>query len=414
MKKPLIIIGALVLVGAIIFASVRGGGSKGEPVYTEPVTARNIQAIVTAPGEIDPKVSVNISAHIVGKIEKIYFAEGDTVHKGQRLVDLEKTAYQAAYLRSGAAVTSSRIEVARAKTAVSTAETAYHRAVNLKQQGIQAQDLFDQARQANDNAVAAYDSARQGVAQAEAMLQQAQTDLDHTTILSPIDGKAVQLNAHEGEVVITGTMNNPGSVIAVIADLSEILVEAQVGETEITGIRLNQPAKVHVDAIPDKEYAGHVAEIGSSAALKQGVGAGMRYFKVKVQVDNPDDRLRPGMTSQVSIVTTSAGSALSVPIQAVVERVPPSLAKSPTGTDDEDDKAPKLKYVFVVKDGKVKMTEVKTGVSDATHVVLTSGVAANVKVVTGPFRTLKKLKDGDSVEVSKEESKTPQNGTASK
>jgi HlyD family secretion protein len=305
MKKPLIIVGALILVGAIIFASVRGGGSKGEPVYVEPVTARNIQAIVTAPGEIDPKVSVNISAHIVGKIEKIYFVEGDTVHKNQRLVDLEKTAYQAAYLRSMAAVSSSRIEVVRAKTAVATAETAYRRAMNLKQQGIQAQDLFDQARQTYDNAVAGYDSAKQGVAQAEALLQQAQTDLDHTTILSPIDGKAVQLNAHEGEVVITGTMNNPGSVIAVIADLSEILVEAQVGETEITGIRVNQPAKVHVDAIPDKEYDGHVAEIGSSAALKQGTAAGMRYFKVKVQVDNPDDRLRPGMTSQVSIVTTS-------------------------------------------------------------------------------------------------------------
>ena len=336
------------------------------------------------------------------------------MRKGQRLVDLEKTAYQAAYLRAAAAVSGSRIEVARAKTAVATAETAYKRAVNMKQQGIQAQELFDQARQSNDNAVAAYDSAKQGVAQAEALLQQAQTDLDHTTILSPIDGKAVELNAHEGEVVITGTMNNPGSVIAVIADLSEILVEAEVGETEITGIRVNEPAKVHVDAIPEKEYAGHVAEIGSSAALKQGVGAGMRYFKVKVQIDNTDDRLRPGMTSQVSIVTTTAGSALSVPIQSVVERVPPSLAKSKTGTEDEDENAPKLKYVFLVKDGKVKMTEVKTGVSDATHVALVSGVTAKDKVVTGPFRTLKKLKDGDSVEVTKEESKTPQNGTASK
>jgi HlyD family secretion protein len=414
MKKTLIIIAAVVLVGAIIFASVRGGGSKGEPVYVEPVTARNISAIVTAPGEIDPKVSVNISAHIVGKIEKIYFVEGDRVRKGQRLVDLEKTAYQAAYLRSTAAVSNSKIEVARAKTAVSTAETAYKRAVSLKQQGIQAQELFDQSRQAHDNAVAAYDSARQGVAQAEALLQQAQTDLDHTTILSPIDGKAVQLNAHEGEVVITGTMNNPGSVIAVIADLSEILVEAQVGETEITGIRVNQPSKVHVDAIPDKEYTGHVAEIGSSAALKQGAGAGMRYFKVKVQIDNTDERLRPGMTSQVAIVTTTSGSAPSVPIQSVVERVPPSLAKSKTGTDDEDENAPKLKYVFIVKDSKVKMTEVKTGVSDSTHVALVSGVPVNASVVTGPFRTLKKLKDGDSVEVTKEESKTPQNGTASK
>src|ERR1700704_1906496 len=170
MKKTLIIGGAIVLVALIIFASVRGGGSKGESVYVEPVVQRNIQAIVTAPGEIDPKVKVNISAHIVGKIEKIYFVEGDSVRKGQRLVDLEKTAYQAAYLRAAAAVANSKIEVARAKTAVATAETAYKRAVNMKQQGIQAQDLFDQARQLNDNAVAAYDSAKQGVAQAEAIL----------------------------------------------------------------------------------------------------------------------------------------------------------------------------------------------------------------------------------------------------
>ncbi len=414
MKKPLIIIGAVVLVGAIIFASVRGGGSKGEPVYVEPVTARNIQAIVTAPGEVDPKVKVNISAYIIGKIEKLYFKEGDPVAKGERLVDLERTAYQAAYSRASAALSNSRIEVARAKTNVSTTELAYKRAVNLKQQGIQAQELFDQARQSHDNAVAAYDSANQGVAQAQALLRQAQNDLDHTTILSPMNGRAVQLNAHEGEVVIPGTMNNPGSVIAVIADLSEILVEADVGETEITGIRLNEPSKVHVDAIPDKEYEGHVAEIGSSAALKAGTGAGMRYFKVKVQFDNPDDRLRPGMTAQVSIITTTSGSALSVPIQSVVERVPPALAKSKTGTDDEDENAPKSKYVFVVKDGKVKMTEVKTGVSDTTHVALLSGVTKNDQIVTGPFRTLKKLKDGDSVEVAKDESKTPQNGTASK
>jgi HlyD family secretion protein len=414
MKKTLIIVGAIVLIAVIIIASVKGGGSKGENVYVEPVTQRNIQAIVTAPGEVNPKVKVNISAYIIAKIDKLYFKEGDAVTKGQRLVDLERTAYKAAYARAAAAVANSRIEVARAKTNMATTELAYKRAVNLKQQGIQAQELFDQARQSHDNAVAAYDSANQAVAQAQAVLQQAQNDLDHTTILSPITGRAVQLNAHEGEVVIPGTMNNPGSVIAVIADLSEILVEADVGETEITGIRFNEPSKVHVDAIPDKEYEGHVAEIGSSAALKQGVGAGMRYFKVKVQFDNPDDRLRPGMTAQVSIITTTSGSALSVPIQSVVERVPPALAKSKTGTDDEDENAPKSKYVFVVKDGKVKMTEVKTGVSDTTHVALVSGVSKNDQVVTGPFRTLKKLKDGDSVEVAREESKTPQNGTASK
>ena len=400
-KKILIAAGAFVLIAVIVLASIKGGGTKGEKVYVEPVKPRNIQAVVTAPGEVDPKVKVNISAHIVGKIERLYFQEGDMVRKGQKLVELEKFAYQAQYDRARAALSNSNIEVTRAKAAMATADSAYKRAVNLERQGIQAQELFDRSRQDYQNAQAAYGSAEEGVRQAQALLQQARTDLDRTTIVSPIDGKAVELNAHEGEVVVTGTMNNAASVIAVIADLSEILVEAEVAETEVTGIKVGQKAKVHVDAVQDKEYDGHVVEIGSSAAVRQTGGTGLRYFKVKVQFDNPDERLRPGMTSQVSITTTTAPSALSVPIQSVVERT----SKKPP-SDDEDENAPKHKYVFVVKDGKAVMSEVKTGVSDATHVSVDSGLKATDQVVTGPFRILKKLKDGDKVEVTKEEKKT--------
>ena len=405
-KKILIVAAAVVLIAVIVIASVKSGGTKGEKVYVEPVKPRKILAIVTAPGEIDPKVKVNISAHIVGKIERLYFIEGQRVKKGQKLVDLEKFAYQAQYDRARAEVANRRIEVTRAKAALSTAEAAYKRAVNLERQGIQAQELFDRARQEYQNAQAGYASAQEGVAQAEAMLQQTRTDLERTTIVSPIDGKVVQLNAHEGEVVVTGTMNNAASVIAVIADLSEILVEAEVGETEVTGIQVDQKAKVHVDAVADKEYDGHVAEIGSSAAVRQTSGTGLRYFKVKVAIDNPDDRLRPGMTSQVSIITSTAADAPSVPIQSVVERVPPSLSKSKSGDEEEeDDNTPKRKYVFIVKDGKASMSEVKTGVSDATHVAITSGVKAGDQIVTGPFRTLKKLKNDTKVEVTKEEKK---------
>lgn len=404
-KKILIIAGAILVIAVIVIASVKGGGTKGEKVYVEQVKPRDIAAIVTAPGEIDPKVKVNISAHIVGKIERLYFKEGDMVRKGQKLVDLEKFAYQAQYDRARAEVANRRIEVVRARAAMATAEAAYKRALNLERQGIQAQELFDRTRQEQQNANAGYQSAQEGVRQAEALSQQARTDLDRTTIVSPIDGKAVQLNAHEGEVVVTGTMNNAASVIAVIADLSEILVEAEVGETEVTGIGLNQKAKVHVDAVPNKEYAGHVAEIGSSAAVRQTGGTGLRYFKVKVAIDDPDDRLKPGMTSQVSIITTTAPSTLSVPIQSVVERVPPSLSKK-KGDEEEDDSLPKRKYVFLVKDGKARMSEITTGVSDATHVAIASGIKPTDQVVTGPFRILKKLKDGDSVEISKEEKKT--------
>ena len=327
MKRALIIAGAVIILGIIVFASVRASGPKAEKVFAQPVRPRKIEAVVTAPGEVDPKVKVNIDAHIVGKIEHLNFQEGDTVRKGQKLVELERYAYEAQRDRARAAVSSSRIEVTRAKVALDTAQLAYNRAVKMKQQGIQAQELFDNAQLALENARAASQSAAEGVRQAEAMLQQADTDLSHTTIVSPIDGKVVQLNAHEGEVVVTGTMNNPASVIAVIADLSEILVESDVNETDVVSLRLGMPAKIHIDAIPDKEYAGHVAEIGSSAAARQSAGAGIRYFKVKAAIDNPDGRLRPGMTSQVSIITSTAANTPALPIQSVVERVPPSNSK---------------------------------------------------------------------------------------
>jgi len=405
-KRTLLIAGAIVLIAIIIFASVRAGGTKAEKVYAESVKTRKIEAVVTAPGEVNPKVKVNIDAHIVGKIEHIYFKEGDTVRRGQKLVVLEPTNYLAELGRARAELANRKIEVQRAQVGKQTADLAYKRAINMRQQGIQAQELFDKAQLDLENARAAYGSSQEGVNQAQAILQQAETNLSHTTIVSPIDGKAVQLNAHEGEVVVTGTMNNPASVIAIIADLSEILVESDVNETDVVSLRLGMPAKIKVDAIPDKEYAGHVAEIGSSAAARQSAGAGIRYFKVKVAIDNPDDRLRPGMTSQVSIITSTAANTPAVPIQSVVERVPPSQSKKKGDEAEEDENLPKKKYVFVISGGKVKMTVVTTGISDATHVAILSGAKTGNQVVTGPFRVLKKLKDGDAVEVTKEETKS--------
>jgi HlyD family secretion protein len=404
MKRWLLIGGAAIVVAAIIIASVRSSGPKGEKVYTEKAAAKTIESVVTAPGQIDPKVKVNISAHIVGKIEKLYFKEGDAVRRGQKLVELEKRVYIAQRDGLRAELASRRVEVQRARAALRTAEAAYQRAQNLSKQGIQAQELFDQAHLAYDNANAALLAAGQGVNQAAAGLRQADEDLSRTTIVSPLDGKVVQLDAREGEVVVTGTMNNPGSVIAVIADLSQILAEAEVGETEVVSIRENQQARIKVDAVVDLEYTGHVVEIGSSAAVRQGAGAGIRYFKVKTAIDNADERLRPGMSAQVSIVTSRAQNVVTVPIQSVVERLPGQKA-----TAAQDDDKPKKKYVFMVvnggKDGKAKQVEVTTGISDATHVAILSGVKVGDAVVTGPFRTLKKLNDGEAVQVTREEKK---------
>jgi HlyD family secretion protein len=401
MKRGVIAAAIVVLIALIVFFSVRGKGGSGEKVYAEAATPRKIESVVTAPGEVNPKFKVNISAHVIGKIDHLDFNEGDSVRRGQKLLELERLSYVAQRDRMRAELQNRRIEVIRAKAALDTAQLAYNRTMKLRQEGIQAQELYDKARLDLDNARAGYDSARQGVEQGNASLVQAENDLSYTTITSPTDGKVVQLNAREGEVVIPGTMNNPGSVIAVIADMSQILVEAEVGETEVVGIHMGLAAKVHVDAVPEKEYAGHVSEIGASAAVHAGAGSGIRYFKVKVAIDNPDERLRPGMSAQVSIVTETAGNALSVPIQSVVDRVPGAKSED----ENADESVPKKKYVFVVQNGKVKMTEVTPGISDATHVAV-SGIRQGDLVVTGPFRLLKKLKDGDSVEVTKEEKKT--------
>jgi HlyD family secretion protein len=186
----------------------------------------------------------------------------------------------------------------------------------------------------------------------------------------------------------------------VIADLSEILVEAEVGEGEVVSVKNGQPAKIKVDAVMDKEYHGHVVEIGSSASQRAGASA-VRFFNVKIAIDDADERLRPGMTAQVSIVTNSAPDAVIVPIQSVVERVPGAK-----GDESGDDDKPKKKYVFLSKNGKAKQVEVTTGISDATQVQILTGVAKGDPVISGPFRTLKSLKDGADIEVTKEEKKT--------
>jgi HlyD family secretion protein len=403
-KRPILIGLAVVAIGVIVFFSIRSSNGDAQKVYAESAKGRTIQAVVTAPGEIDPKLKVNISAYVIGKIEKLYFDEGDRVKKGQKLVELERPAYVAQRDRMRSQLANQRIEVQRSKSALATAELTYKRAQNMQQQGIQAQELFDKARLDYQNAQAAFASAQEGIHQAQAGLVQAENDLSHTTIESPIDGKVVQLNAREGEVVITGTMNNPGSVIAIIADLSDILVKAEVGETDVVGIRGGQAASIRVDAIPEKEYKGHVVEIGSSANVRQSAGSGVRYFTVKASIDNADDRLRPGMTSQVSIVTSTVANTVAVPIQSVVERVPNAKKGE---EDSSDENLPKKKYVFVVKDSKVRMVEVRTGISDAIHVALLSGIKIGDMVVTGPFRTLKKLSNGEAVEISKEEKQKP-------
>jgi HlyD family secretion protein len=392
LKKFIIGLLIVVVLGGIVFASIRSrGGDKGEKVYAAAVERRELAQVVKATGELQPRIQVNISAHVIGKIDKLYIQEGDLIKKGQPFLRLEQQAFTAQRDQWTAQLHSSETAVQQAQVSLADARVKLARAQKLKGEGITTQQDLEGSQLAETSARLQLDSAREAVRQTRANLDKAQDDLTKTTIYSPLDGRVIALNAKEGEVVVSGTMNNPGSVIGTIADMAEITAEVDVDETEIVNVRVGQEAVLRVDALPGKEYKGKVVEVGSSGYNRTNQ-PDVTFFKVKILLDHPDDNLRARMSVRAEVLTASHPNTLTVPIQAVVERDAAAGAKGP--------KAKEKKVVFVVEAGKARQRPVGTGLSDETRVELTSGVKPGDQVVTGPYRTLRDLKDGDAVQVS--------------
>ncbi len=395
MKKILIGVVVALVLAAIVFGSIRGAGKdKGATVYTEAVAKRELSQIVKASGELEPRVKVNISAHVIGKIDKLWVQEGDWINKGQPFLRLEQQAFIAQRDQWAAQLRSAQTAVQQAQVSLANARVKLERARKLSEEGIATREQLEAAQLAEASARLQLDSARELVQQTQANLTNAQDALTKTTIYAPLTGRVIVLNAKEGEVVVSGTMNNPASVIGTIADMSEILATVDVDETEIVNIKLGQSAVLKVDAVPGKEYHGKVVEVGSSG-FSRPAQPDVTFFKVKVLLSDPDPDLRASMSVRAEVHTAAHPESLVVPIQAVVEREPPAAGKA-GGAKPEP-----IKVVFVIEGGKAHQRTVTTGISDETHVELASGVKAGEAVVTGPYRMLKDLKDGDAVVVSK-------------
>lgn len=389
MKRFLIGAALVLVLGAIVTWSVVGGKKeKGPRVYLESVEVRDISRIVKATGEIDPRVKVNLSAHVVGKIEQLYVKEGQTIEAGDPFLTLEKEAFVAARDRSAAELEIARSRVRQAEINVADADIKLRRARRLVEEQIASAIDLETAELNYQSQQLGVEQARETVIQAKAALDKAADDLYKTTIYAPLTGRVTALNAEEGEVVVSGTMNNPGSVIGTISDLSEILAEVDVDETEVAFLELGQEAELTVDALTGRTFTGHVVEIGSSG-FQRPTNPDVTYFMAKILLEAPDDALRPGMSTRVEVTTAVAQGALVVPVQCVVER-PPLAA-------DKD--AEEIEVVFVVADSEAEQRTVETGLSDITHVQLISGVEAGETVVTGPYRSLKDLEHEDAVRV---------------
>jgi HlyD family secretion protein len=401
-----ILIGALILLvlGAIVVASLRSGkGEKGTKVYAEPVERRDLAQVVKASGQLEPRVKVNISAHVIGKIEKLFVEEGVRIERGQPFLQLEREAFLAQRDQWAAQLRSAQTAVRQAEVSLADARHKLQRAQRLQTEGIFSSEQLEAAQLAETSAELRLQEARETVSQMQANLIKAQDDLSKTTIFAPLTGRVIVLNAEEGEVVVSGTMNNPASVIGTIADMSEILATVDVDETEIVKVKLGQEAVLEVDALPGKEYHGRVVEVGSSG-FNRPSQPDVTFFKVKILFNDPDDDLRADMSVRAEIETAEHGDTLVAPIQAVVERNPveeqgEKIASTNAPRADRGEEG-EVKVVFVIENGKAVQRRVETGLSDETHVELTSGVKAGEQVVTGPYRALRDLENGDAVTVS--------------
>jgi HlyD family secretion protein len=404
MKK--VLIGAVVLLalGAIVFASLRGSrGERGERVYAEPAARRDITQVVKASGDVQARVSVDLSAHVVAKIERLYVEEGDAVAAGQPFAELEKEAFQSAVDSAAAQLGQTRTGVRQAEVDLADAEVRLARARRLAAEGIVPEEELDAARLRRESAELSLAEARDRVASAQANLQKARDDLGKTTIYSPIAGRVVDLNAEEGEVVVSGMMNNPATKIATVADLGELLAELDVDENEIVHVELGQRVEVTVDAVGDRTFHGRVVEVGSSGYTRPGQGD-VRFFRVKALLEDADPRLRPGMSLRAEIAVAAHEGALVVPIQAVTERDPEEAeaeeAPAPVAARAEEEP---VQVVFVVEEGVARRREVETGLSTVTDVEVLSGLTEGEMAVTGPYRTLRDLEDGDRVRIVAED-----------
>ncbi len=406
MKKPLIITAVVLALAGIVAASIlkERRGQRGTKVYARLAERRDITQVVKASGRIDPRVKVNLSAHVIAKIERLYVEEGDAVAAGQPVLDLEPQAFLAARDRAAAQLEIARTQERQAEIDLRDAELKLRRTRRLAAEGVVAAEQLESAELRHDSAALTVEQTREGIRRWQAELEKARDDLAKVTLYAPIDGRVIALHAEEGEVVVSGTMNNPASVIATVADLSELLVEIDVDETEVVHVEIGQQAQIEVDALPEAEYRGRVVEVGSSG-FSQPRQPDVIFFKVEVLLDDPDERLRAGMSARAEIEVVTRPDALTVPIQSVVYRPPledgdEAGEDGAAGGDDEE-----IRVAFLVENGEVVQRPVTVGISDATEIEILAGIDDGAMVITGPYRTLRDLDHGDAVQIRDEAGK---------
>jgi HlyD family secretion protein len=445
-KKIAIGAGVVVLLSAIVGFTVYQSHKNVVTVQTGKAQRMDLVAIVSASGEIKPKTYVNIGANAFGKITKLYVREGDRVKRGQMLAQLENVQPAADMDATQASLEAARTDAVAAEAALNTAgadlnraksdaersDLDWSRAQGLYKDALISKSDYDMQKAAHQTAVAGLAQAEARVAQAKAQKEsadrrigQAGANLTHaadvlkkTTYQAPFDGVITNLPVREGETVVIGIQNSPGSTLMTLADMSVITAEVKVDETDIVNVQMGQPAQVTIDAIPKKIFKALVTEIGDNAIVRStGVSTSQQTtasqeakdFKVVVTLQDPPEDLRPGLSATAKITTATRGNALTVPIQALTVRRQADLiskdekgsvqAAAPEASKDKDKDSQEIQGVFVLRNHKAEFVPVDTGIAGTTDIEVIKGLKEGDEIITGSYKVLRTLRPGSSIKV---------------
>jgi HlyD family secretion protein len=445
-KKIAIAVLGIGVIAALVLVNIKFDRKKKVTVQSEKIGSHRLKSVVTASGKIKPKKQVNISASTIGKVTRLAVAEGDMVAEGQFLLQIDPAplAEQVAALKSSIAAANASLAQSRASLAQSRLDL--NRLMELKKSDLATEQDLERARTNVQVETAREDSALQEIDRLNANLRSASHQLSQVTFNAPLAGLITVMNIEEGENVITGTMNNPGTVLMTIADLSEIEAEIDVDETDVVGIRIGQPATVSIDAFPEKKFKAEVVKVGNSAVTGSNLNPTEQTtnFRVTLALREPVPGIKPALSCSASITTATRDSVLAVPIQALTIRTlpspadkpgapaqgkdkggkeaavaqasnPPSALADPAPAEEETDESRKEREkegVFLIRDGTAHFVPVKTGISGERFFEVLEGLKEGDEVITGTYQAIRDLKDGDPVKVDNTPKKSE--GEASK
>jgi HlyD family secretion protein len=434
-RNVLITAAVLVVAAAVVAANFWFKKAPGVSVTTETIKTRDLESIVSASGKIQPKRLVNISADTSGRVVNLAVDEGYKVTKGQFLLQIDPKSLRTRVENSTASLRAAEVSLDQMRQAVETARVTLERSQqNLKRQ----QDLWNkqlttrEALETAQNDVKASESAlrerekqaesqQARIAQERASVESAQYDLSKVRIESPIDGIVTKRNIQEGETAVIGTMNNAGTVLLTLADMSVIQAEVEVDETSMPQVEVGQKAKITIDALPDKTFAGHVTEVGNSPLQNTTpgqTGTQATTFKVVVVLDEQIPDVRPGFTCTADITTATRGNVASVPIPAVAVRElvydgNGQIVREPHDRREGRSMEPvasaselkpgqtrkETEGVFLIREGKATFVPIKMGIAGDKYFEVLDGLKPGDEVITGPYNSVRNLADGAAVKV---------------